>query len=520
MVVFHPLENHKECDNIKVVWYESWRKPHPLWGVAFFFGGVQVKIIVIGAGVVGSLAARELSKYDLDITVIEKNLDVGWGVTKANSAILHAGYDDPIGSARAKFCVRGNALYVQLSKELDFEIKRIGSYVVAFNDEEIKTIEELYEQGRINGVPSLEIHDRNTLLEREPNLNKEVKCGLWAPTAGITEPWMVAIAAMENAVANGVKFVLNEKVVGFEKKDSKVTKVITDKNSYDADLVINAAGLFADQIAILAGAEYVPLHPRRGEYILLDKKVGSTVKSIIFPTPTKTSKGILVLPTIDGGLLLGPTAVDLPSDMKDHFETTTEGLEQIKNFTKTLVPSLDFSQTVKTFCGLRPESPQKDFFVGASKIVKNFINLMAMRSPGLTAAPAVAKYLVEEIIQEELGFKLSKKKGFNPVRKGIKKIVELPLEEWQELVRKDPAAGRLICYCNEVTEAEIIEAIKRGATTLDGIKFRTRAMFGRCQGGFCSIKIMKILERELKKDMSQIVLKSPQGWIVNGKVRE
>ncbi|HOJ87904.1 MAG TPA: NAD(P)/FAD-dependent oxidoreductase [Pseudothermotoga sp.] len=479
-----------------------------------------MKVVVIGAGVVGSLILRELSRYDLELTIIEKNLDVGWGVTKANSAILHAGYDDPVGSNRAKFCAKGNEMYTQLSEELDFEIKRIGSYVVAFSDEEKKVIEELYEQGKINGVPNLEIHDRTTLLEKEPNLSKDVKCGLWAPTAGITEPWMVAIAAIENAVSNGARVVLNERVIGFEKKGTRIIKVITDKNSYETDLVINAAGLFADQIAILAEAEYVPLHPRRGEYILLDKKVGSTVRSIIFPTPTKTSKGILVLPTIDGGLLLGPTAVDLPSDMKNEFKTTVEGLTQIKSFTKQLVPSLDFSQTVKTFCGLRPESPQKDFFIGASARVENFINVMAMRSPGLTAAPAIAKYVSQEIIQDELGLKLSEKKDFNPFRKGIKKIVELPLEQWQELVKKDPAAGRLVCYCNEVTESEIVEAIRRGARTLDGVKFRTRAMFGRCQGGFCSIKIMKILERELKTDMSQIAMKSPGSWIVDGKVRE
>jgi len=479
-----------------------------------------MKVVVIGAGVVGSLAARELSKYDLDLTIIEKNLDIGWGVTKANSAILHAGYDDPIGSARAMFCASGNELYTQLSKELDFEIKRIGSYVIALNDEESKTVEELYRQGIMNKVPGLEIHDRKTLLEKEPNLNRDVICGLWAPTAGITEPWMVAIAAVENALANGAKLALNEEVIDFEKNNSKITKVITNKGSYEADLVVNAAGLFADKIAMLAGAEYVPLHPRRGEYILLDKKVGSTVSSVIFPTPTKTSKGILVLPTIDGGLLLGPTAVDLPAEMKENLQTTQEGLEQIKSFTRNLVPSLDFSQTVKTFCGLRPESPQKDFFIGASKEVKNFVNLMAMRSPGLTAAPAIARYLVEHIVQEELGLHLTTKRDFNPIRKGIKKMVELSLQEWQEVVKRDPAAGRLICYCNEVTEAEIIEAIRRGARTLDGIKFRTRAMFGRCQGGFCSIKIMKILEREVGKDMSEVVLKSPESWIVDGKVRE
>jgi glycerol-3-phosphate dehydrogenase len=479
-----------------------------------------MKVVVIGGGVVGALIVRELSMYDLEITLIEKNLDIGWGVTKANSAILHAGYDDPIGSVRAKFCAKGNELYTQLAKELDFEIKRIGSYVIAFDEQELDTLKKLLRQGEVNGVPGLEIHEKEIILEKEPNLSKEIKYGLWAPTAGITEPWMIAIAAVENAVDNGAKLILGEKVVDFEKHYDRITKVITDKSSYEADVVINAAGLFADEIAELAGAEYVPLHPRRGEYILLDKKIGNMVSSVIFPTPTILSKGILVLPTIDGGLLLGPTAVDLASDMKDNLSTTSEGLKEIISFTKRFVPSLDFSQTVKTFSGLRPESPQKDFFINNSERVKNFINIMAMRSPGLTAAPAIAKHVVEEIIQERLKISLSARKDFNPIRKGIKSFSKLSPKEWQKHVEQNPLAGRLICYCNEVTEDEIVEAIKRGARTLDGVKFRTRAMFGRCQGGFCSIKIMKILERELNVDMSQIVQKSYNSWIVSGRVRE
>ena len=479
-----------------------------------------MKVTVIGAGVVGSLIVRELSRYDLELSIIEQNLDVGWATTKANSAILHAGYDDPPNSVRSKFCSKGNSMYTRLSEELDFEIKRTGSYVAAFNNEELRTLEKLLRQGRINNVPDLEIHERETLIQREPELNPDIQYGLWAPTTGITEPWEIAIAAVENAVANGARIILGEKVVGFEKQRSKITKIITQKGVYRTDLVVNAGGIFADDIAQLAGAEYVSLHPRRGEYIVLDRKPGFTVKTVIFPSPTAVSKGILVVPTVNGEILLGPTAVDLSSDMKNSTRTTKEGLNRVMRSAKFLVPSLDFSRVIKTFSGLRPESPQKDFFIGASKRVPNFINVMAMRSPGLTAAPAVAEHVVEEIIQQKLKFKLSKKRDFNPKRSRIKRFAELPPEQWHEAVRKDPAAGKLVCHCNKVTEAEIVEAIRRGARTLDGVKFRTRAMFGRCQGGFCSISIMKILKRELGIDMSRLRMKSQNSWIVNGKVRE
>ncbi len=479
-----------------------------------------MKAVVIGAGVFGALVARELTRYDLEVTLIEKNLDVGWGVTKANSAIVHAGYDDPPETVRARFCAKGNAMYEELSKELDFEFKRVGSFVVAFNDEELKELERLLKQGEKNGVPGLRILERDELLSMEPSLNPEIKYALYAPTAGITEPWMVAIAAVENAVKNGLKLVLGERVTGFEKANGRVKKVITDKNEYEADIVINCAGLYADEIAKMAGVEYVPIHPRKGEYILLDKKLQGLVRRVIFPAPTKISKGILVLPTVDGGILLGPTAEDLPQDMKDRPITTREGLEKVRSFTKRLVPSIDLSLAIKTFSGLRPESPQKDFFIGVSESVKNFVNVMATRSPGLTAAPAVAKYVVEELIQEKMKLQLMKKESFDPHREGIKRYASLPLEEWQKEIEKDPRAGRMVCFCNEVTEKEIVEAIRRGARTLDGIKFRTRAMFGRCQGGFCMVKIMKILARELGVDICEIRMNSKGSWVVNGKVRE
>ncbi|MCD6545238.1 MAG: NAD(P)/FAD-dependent oxidoreductase [Thermotogae bacterium] len=478
-----------------------------------------MKIFVVGAGIVGSMIARELSKYDVELHIIEKKPDIAWGVTKANSAILHSGYDDPVGSIRAKFCSRGNLLYTDISKELDVEIKRLGSYVVAFSEKEIKTLERLKKQGEINGVTKLEIIERSELLSREPNLNPNVKAALWAPTAGIIEPWEMAIAAIENSAMNGAILHLNEEVVDIEVKNKKLKKLVTDKGEYEADVVINAAGLFADEIANMTGAEPAfKIFPRKGEYILLDKKLGTLVNSIIFPIPTEKSKGILVLPTVDGGLLIGPNAQDLPRNKKHDLTTTMEGLEEVKKGALELVPKIDLWYSVKAFSGLRPETKEKDFIVGRTNIW-GFVNAAGMRSPGLTAAPAVAEYIVEEVLIEKLKIPLLKKKDFNPFRKKIPHIDDYKIEEWDKLIKTNPKFGNLVCFCNKVSEAEIVEAIKRGARTVDGIKFRTRAGFGRCQSGFCGLKIMEILSRELNVPMEEIKMNSENSWIMNGKVR-
>ena len=479
-----------------------------------------MKAVVIGAGIVGSLIARELTRYGFDVSIIEKEADVGWGVTKANSGIVHAGYDDEPGTLRAALCAKGNAMYEELSKELDFKVKRTGSFVVAFSDEELKILKELLKRGEINGVPNLKILDRNEILSMEPHLSPEVKYALYAPTAGVIFPWDVAIAAVENATANGAKLFLNERVVDIEVKDGRVRKVITDKEEHRADIVINAAGLYGDEIAKMAGSEHVPIHPRKGEYIVLDSRVSKMVKRVIFPTPTEKSKGILVVPTLTGEVLLGPTAQDLPPEMKDDLSTTAEGLNLVKEKATKLVPDLPFSEVFKTFAGLRPESPQKDFFIKKSEKVWGFVNVIAIRSPGLTAAPAIAKYVVEKVIEEDMRIPLEKRESFNPTRKGIPHFADLPPEKWNEIIKKDPKAGKIICFCNNVTEREIIEAIRRGARTLDGIKFRTRAMAGRCQANFCTTRVMKVLARELGVDMSEIMLKSGSSWVVDGKVRK
>ncbi len=480
-----------------------------------------MKIVVIGAGVVGSLIAREFTKYDCDVIIIEKEKDAGIGISKANSAIIHAGYDDEPGTLRAKFCSAGNFLYSQLSFELDFDLKRIGSHVVAFNNEERTILNKLYKQGIENKVPDLRILEKDELFVMEPNLNPDIVASLYAPTAAITEPWQICIAAVENAYLNGTKICLEEEVISIEVKDCKIKKVITDKHEYHADIVINAAGLYADKIATIAGDRAIPIHPRIGEYILLNKFTAhDIVNSIIFPTPSKMGKGILVLPTVDNGILLGPTSVDLHYRLKDLRATTKEGLDKIVQNAKHLVPSIDIRETVKTFAGSRPETPNKDFWIGPSRIIYGLYHAAGTRSPGLTSAPAIAEYVVKDAI-EKYELNLKKRTDFNPIRKRIKHYIgKLNIRDYDEIIKNDPLAGKIVCVCNKVTEREIVEAIKRGAKTLDSIKFRTRAMFGECQGGFCTNKILEILSKETGIPVDSIVYNHDNSYIVKGKVRK
>ncbi|HOO31677.1 MAG TPA: NAD(P)/FAD-dependent oxidoreductase [Thermotogota bacterium] len=482
-----------------------------------------MQAVVVGAGVVGSLIARELTKYNVNVTLIEKEEDAGWGVTKANSAVIHGGYDDPPETIRGRFAAKGNQMYTELSKELGFDLKRIGSYVLAFNETDRPYLEELLEKAEKNGVPGCEIHDRNLILQKNPNINKEVIAGFWCPTAGITEPWMVAISAVENAVLNGMDFRPGEKVLEVitDGKNGRksVSGVKTDKGLYPCDILVNAAGLFADEIAEMAGADCPKLHPRKGEYILLDKKLGKIVTNILFPVPSAVSKGILVLPTVDGGILLGPTAWDMERDQKQDTSTTSEGLAEVKAKTTEMVENLDFSATVKIFAGLRPESPQKDFTIGSTNIY-GFINAAAMRSPGLTAAPAIAKHIVEEVLIKELAFDINTRDDFDPILPPYPTLSEDDPEVWAEMVKKNSDFGKVVCVCNKITEAQIIEAIKRGARTVDGVKFRTRASFGRCQGGFCLPRITEIISRELNIPMNKVKFRSGNTELLSGKVRK
>lgn len=475
-----------------------------------------MRVAVIGGGIVGSLIARELTRYQADVFLFEQEADIGWGVTKANSAIVHGGFHEISGTDRASFCVDGNSLYEELSRDLGVPLKRTGAYVVALSNEELPVLQDLYEQGRRNGVLDLAIHERKTVLAREPNLNPGLVAALWSPSVAITEPWNIAIAAVENAVSNGLSLHVAERVTSIGVADGRVRGIITEKGEYEVDAVVNAAGLFADRVARMAGLSEPSIFPRRGEYLLLDKKAGSLVSSVIFPTPNSVTKGILVVPTIDGGILLGPTAEDLNPEQKGATQTTRHGVHEAIEGARKLVPQIDLSLVVKTFAGLRPETRDKKFVVGRTPI-SGFFQAAGMRSPGLTAAPAVARFLVRNIMAQDLSF--AEKGSFDPTRRGIRKVFDLPGPAREALIASDPDYGHVICQCNHVTEGEIVEAIHRGARTLDGVKFRTRAGFGRCQGGFCTDKILLILARELGVSLSKITMHGGKSQILNGKVR-
>ena len=471
------------------------------------------RIVVIGAGVVGSAIARELSKYEnLNITLIEKNPDVGWGVSKANSGIIHAGFDDDPDKypTRARLCVLGNSLWHKWVDELEIPTKWTGAMVVALNDEHMKVIDTLYKRGQRNKVPQLKILDKDTVHKMEPNISDNAIGALFAPTEGVFLPYEATIALVENAVSNGVKLLTNTRVTDI-KYNGEIKSVITNHGEIETDFVINATGLYGDEISKLVGIDYFTIHPRKGEYYLFDKSYGPSSNHILFPTPSPVSKGILVNFTVEGHTYIGPNAQDIED--KEDTSTTRHGLNFVYEKAKLLVKKLPPRRAcIRNFAGLRPEPSTGDFIIESYETPFGFINAVGTRSPGLTSAPAIAQEVVN--ILKNLDVKLIPKKNFNPYRKRIVSFANLSLEEKDKLIRENPMYANVVCRCEQVTEAEIVEAIKRGATTLDGIKFRTRAMMGRCQGGFCLPRILKIMSRELGKPITEITKKEEKSYVV------
>jgi len=472
-------------------------------------------VAVIGGGIVGSLIAREINKYVEDVYLFEAKNGIGTGVTKANSGILHGGYDDPPGSLRAQLCYKGNRLYDEISRELSIEVKRIGSHVVALDEGELAVIDELEEKATRNNVKEYRILNRDELFEMEPNLSENALSSFYCPIAGITEPWEVAIQAARSIELNGGRVFKGKRLVEVAKKDGKFELSFEDGSTYTADLVINAAGLYADEVAKLFGDDVPKIFPIKGEYFLFGKDV-RYVNSVIFPMPSELTKGCLVIPTVDGGFLAGPTAHGVQS--KQDFSTTRDGLAEVKEKTLKLIPSLDFSRNVvKTFAGLRPESGGKDFYIDVG--TDNVIHVSGIRSPGLTAAPAIAKYVTEYLIEEKLHINLEKRQNYIEHVEKVLHFVETDFDYWSKAIEQDPEAGQIICFCNKVTKQEIKEAIRNGARTIDEVKFATRASFGECQGSFCTSKILKIICDETGLRPQDVLLNEKGSWIIDSEVR-
>jgi len=450
-------------------------------------------VAIIGAGVVGCAIARELSKYDVDVCVIEKEEDVCCGTSKANSAIVHAGFDATPGSLKAKLNVQGNEMIANLSEELDFPFKAIGSMVVCTKDQDIKDLEALLQRGESNGVKGLTILSRNEILALEPNIADDVTHALFAPTGGIVCPFHFTIALAEHAAQNGVSFFFDTKVNQIEKTDEGFC-IHTSQKTFLAKILVNAAGVYTDEIHNMLSQNKFHITPRKGEYLLLDKSCKDYVNHTIFQLPSKMGKGVLVTPTIHGNILVGPTATDIAD--KDGVNTTSDGLSSIAQKASLGVKDVPLRFVITSFAGLRAHEQMDDFIVGEASDVSGLYDAAGIESPGLTSAPAIGAMLSEMIVQK---LSLHKKNEFQATRKGYVHMESLTLEERKEKIKENPAYGNIICRCEMISEGEIVDAIKRplGARSLDGVKRRTRAGMGRCQSGFCTPRTMEILEREL-----------------------
>jgi len=481
-------------------------------------------VAVIGGGIVGACVARELSKYKLNICMIDKADDVACGTSKSNSGIIHGGFDAKPGTLMAKLNVEGTAMYQKLSEELHFDYKNNGSLVVAFSDEDMEHVQKLYDRGIANGVPALRIIDQAELRKLEPNISEEAVGALLSESAGIVSPYQATWAVAENAVMNGVKLFLENEVHSIEKDDAGNFIVHTGKQSITAKCVVNAAGLYADRISAMAGARDFVIKPRRGEYYFLDNKCGNLAHHTLFQTPDKMGKGILVTPTVDGNILSGPTASD--GEDKTATETTAEGQEQVFNKSEKTIPNIPRRNIINSFAGVRAlaynndGTPVNDFIIEEDSKVKAFINVGGICSPGLSAAPAIGVY-VAKLVEKALGITFQPNKDFISVRKGIESFKQADTERKAQLIEENPLYGRMICRCEMITEAEIVAAINSpvGARDLDGVKRRTRAGMGRCQSGFCSPRVTEIISRERNIPMTSVTKNGGCSYVLNSKTR-
>ncbi len=473
-------------------------------------------IIIIGGGVIGCCIARTLSKYDLKVALLEREADIASGTTKANSGVVHAGYASPREYIKRDMCIKGNKLYSQAAEELNFPFQRIGSFVVALEDSQIKKLEEERKLGTQDGVPGLElILDKEKIKYMEPNLTDEAVGVLHAPSAGIVSPYEMTYALAENAAMNGVKFFRKQKVRRI-KHQNYVFVIKTKTDEFKSNNVINAAGLYGLKISKMVGLDYFKLMPRKGEYILFDRNA-MHLNKILFPTPTKVSKGILVCPTVSGNTFVGPNALNI-TDKKD-IATTEAGLKEILEGGSKLVPKMPVRASIRNFAGLRAIPGTYDFIIDSTDVY-GFINVVGILSPGLTSCYAIAERVVEFL--ELLGANTKIKEDYNPIRPKPERFKDFTMEELDRKIKKDPAWGRIICRCETIPEKEILNAIHApvGATTVDGVKFRCRPGMGRCQAGFCRPRVIEILSRELNIPYEEVMKRGEDTNFLVAKTKE
>ena len=474
------------------------------------------EVIIIGAGVSGAAIARELSRYEVKCLVLDKEEDVCCGTSKANSAIIHAGYDAANGTMMAKMNVEGNAMMTKLAEDLDIPFNRNGSLVLCFSEEDMPGLQKLYENGVANGVPQLQILKKEEVLDIEPNISDDIYAALYAPTGGIVCPFHLNMALAENACANGVEFRFDTEVLDIQKAEQGFV-VKTNQGEITTDYVINAAGVYADKFHNMVSEKKIHITPRRGEYLLLDKTAGTHVKKTIFSLPSKLGKGVLVTPTVHGNLLVGPTATDIED--KEGICTSAEGLNTVIMKAGINVKNLPLRQVITSFAGLRAHEDNHEFILEEVEDAPGFIDCAGIESPGLSSCPAIGKYIAE-LMKEKMNLK--EKENFIKTRKGILNPAELSLEERNQLVKENPAYGNMICRCEMITEGEIIDAVNRplGAKSLDGVKRRTRAGMGRCQGGFCSPRVMEIIARERGIDITEVTKSGGKSKLIVGVNKE
>lgn len=477
---------------------------------------VQCDIAVIGAGVSGAAVARQLSAYETEVVLLEKEVDVSFGVSKANSGIVHGGFHHSPKYLKTRLEIQGNLMFDRLQRELDFPFSRCGILVVAMNEEEMKYIDHLYTQGVENGAIGIEMCSRERMFELEPKLDPDCVGGLHAPGGGVIEPYRFVFSLVESARKNGVELLTGFEVTEAERSGEGYRIHAADGRVVQARWVVNAAGLYADRVSRIFGGEEFSIHPRKGEYYLLDRRTKVCPQRVLFPVPTRVSKGMLVIPTAEGTVLIGPTAVDLED--KEDLSTNADQLSQILDQARKMVPGVSRTDVIAAFSGLRPALDDPDFYIDISGKAPGLIQVAGIQSPGLTAAPAIGEYVKD--LLKKAGCRLTEKADYDPCVTRFPRIRDYTPFEAESLLAENPAYGNLVCRCEKISEAEIVEAIRRGHHTMDGIKYFTRAQMGRCQGGFCSYKIIKLIMRETGLAYHEITKRGPGSEVLTGNLGE